>query len=86
MPTRITIGVSSDGGVTLSNDRIAELMKPVCSATPMPSIATSTTPTGWKWEKLVTMTDRNSVNADAVSRLLMTSGSLVRGSMTLNDA
>ena len=46
MPTRMTIGVSSFAGVTFSRERIAELMNPVCSATPMPSIATSTTPTG----------------------------------------
>ena len=85
MPTRITIGVSSDGGVTFSSERMAELMNPVCSATPMPSIATSTTPTGWKCEKFVTITDRNSVNEDPVSRLLMTSGASVRGSTTLND-
>ena len=68
MPTRMTIGVSSDGGVTLSSERIAALIKPVCSATPIPSIATRTTPTGWKCEKFVTMTDRNSVNDEPVRR------------------
>ena len=81
----MTIGVSRNFGVTFSSERIAELMKPVCSATPMPSIATSTTPTGWKCEKFVTMTDRNSVMAPGASRLLITSGALERGSMTLND-
>ncbi len=46
MPTSTTIGESSHFAVTLSSERIAVLMKPVCSATPMPSIATSTTPIG----------------------------------------
>ena len=51
------MGVNSHLAVTPSNALSAELMKPVCSATPMPSMATSTTPTGWKCTKLVTMTD-----------------------------
>ena len=80
----MTIGVSSDAGVTFSSERIAALMKPVCSATPIPSIATSTTPTGWKCEKLVTMTDRNSVNDDPVSRFWIRSASPERGSTTSN--
>ncbi len=82
MPTRMTIGVSNTAGVTFSSERMAELIKPVCSATPIPSIATSTTPTGWKCEKFVTMTDRNSVIAEPASRLLMTNGAPVRGSTT----
>ena len=40
------MGVNNFMGVTFRRARIAEFMKPVCSATPMPSIATSTTPTG----------------------------------------
>ena len=55
MPTRITIGVSRRLGVTFSSPRIAVVMKPECSATPMPSIATSTTPTGPKVMKRVTI-------------------------------
>jgi hypothetical protein len=50
----------------------------------MPSIATSTTPTGWKCEKLVTMTDRNSVNDEPVSRFWIVSASPERGSITSN--
>ena len=80
----MTIGVNSFAGVTFSSERIAELMKPVCSATPIPSMATSTTPTGWKCEKFVTISDRNSVIALGASRLLMTSGSFDRGSITPN--
>ena len=82
MPTSITIGVNNHSLVAFNNERIAELMKPVCSATPIPSIATRTTPSGWKCTKLVTRTDRNSVIAEGASRLLMTSASPERGSST----
>lgn len=40
------MGVSSQWAVTRSMARRALFMKPLCSATPMPSIATSTTPIG----------------------------------------
>ncbi len=44
--TRISIGVRSFFGVKLSMDLSTALIKPVCSATPTPSRATSTTPSG----------------------------------------
>ena len=64
MPTMITIGVSSHRAVTAIMERRAVLMKPVCSATPMPSIATSTTPIGWNWTKVFTILEKNAVIAD----------------------
>ena len=60
-------------------------MKPTCSATPMPSMATSTTPSGWKLTKVWTRSPRNFVSAAPVSRLLTTSGMPLRGSMAVNS-
>ena len=58
------------------------VMKPECSATPMPSMATSTVPTGPKVTKFVTMPIRKDVTPDPVSWLMITIGSPERGSMT----
>jgi hypothetical protein len=45
------------------------LTKPLCSATPTPSRATSTTPSGWKPVKVWTMSERNVAIAGPVSWL-----------------
>ena len=81
MPTKITAGVSSDFGVTASAERSAALMKPVCSATPRPSIATSTTPSGGNDTKVCTICAMNPVKLAPDSRLFTTIGLPLRGSM-----
>ena len=82
MPTRISIGVSNQRAVTPSMARRPELMKPVCSATPIPSMATSTTPMGWKWAKVFTMEEKNNTRDSPDNWFTMASGSPVRGSLT----
>src|SRR5690606_38293958 len=83
MPTAISIGVSSIFGVTDRIARSAALMKPVCSATPRPSIATSTTPSGAKLTKVRTMSAMNVVKLVPASRLRIWMGSPLRGSSSL---
>ena len=73
------MGVRKRAGVTLSNFFRPVLMKPDCSATPTPSMATSTMPSGAKPVKVVTMLARNSASPAPVSRLLTTTASPVRG-------
>ena len=82
MPTAITAGVSSTRGVTASIARRAALMKPVCSATPRPSIATSTTPNGAKLTKVCTIVAMNAVRLAPLSRLTIWTGSPLRGSIS----
>jgi hypothetical protein len=66
--------------VTDSTARSPALMKPVCSATPRPSIATSTTPSGAKLTKVRTMSAMKAVKLVPASRFLMLIASPVRGS------
>ena len=83
MPTPISTGVSSNLGVTARILRSPALMKPVYSATPSPSIATSTTPSGGKVTKVLTIFAMKSVRAAGASRFLISIGAPVRGSMSL---
>ena len=62
MPTPMTIGVMNFSGVTDMMARIAALMKPDDSATPIPSIATRTVPTGPKVTKMLTISVMYSTN------------------------
>ena len=55
MPMNTTAGVSSCFGTTINIALSAEPMKPVRSAIPMPSIPTSTMPSGAKLIKFFTM-------------------------------
>ncbi|OHE87121.1 MAG: hypothetical protein A2579_00055 [Lysobacterales bacterium RIFOXYD1_FULL_69_11] len=82
MPTAITAGVSSMRGVTASIARSAALMKPVCSATPRPSIATSTTPKGAKLTNVCTIVAMKAVRLAPLSRLTICTGSPLRGSIS----
>ena len=80
MPTAISAGVSSIFGVTVSAARRAAEMKPVCSATPRPSMATSTTPSGGKVTKVLTIAAMKPVSEAPASRFLISMGLPVRGS------
>jgi hypothetical protein len=71
-------------GVTLSIARRAALMKPVCSATPRPSIATSTTPSGGKFTKVLTISAVKPVRLAPASRFLTWIGWPLRGSSSAN--
>ncbi|MNC16873.1 hypothetical protein D3C75_647370 [compost metagenome] len=83
--TKISIGVSSFFGVTRSIFLSATLIKPELSATPTPSIATSTIPSGANPVKVVTIDDRVLVNASAESRLLTCTACWVTGFTTSNS-
>ncbi|MCR6626352.1 MAG: hypothetical protein NVV67_08815 [Pseudoxanthomonas sp.] len=85
MPTRISIGVSSVRGVTDRILRSTALMKPVCSATPSPSIATSTTPNGGKLTNVRTSPAMNAVKDVPASWFATSMGWPERGSMASND-
>jgi hypothetical protein len=67
MPTRISTGVISFSEVNESSRLSAAFTSPVCSATPTPRRATSTTPRGWKPVKVVTMFAMNVAMAVPVS-------------------
>ena len=54
MATSKSMGVSSHAGVTRNSALTAALIKPVWSATPTPSMATSTTPNGGNSVKFLT--------------------------------
>ena len=82
MPTRMIIGVSSQCAVTFIMARRPVLIKPVCSATPMPSMATRTTPMGWKCAKFCTIAEKNAASEAPDNWLTTASGSPVRGSIT----
>ena len=60
-------------------------MKPVCSATPRPSIATSTTPSGGKLTNVATICAMKPVRLVPASWLTTRIGSPLRGSMALNS-
>ncbi len=85
MPTKITMGVRRERVVTDSSARKPALMKPVASATPMPSIATSTTPSGWNLTKVSTIADMKPVSDSPDSMLTTASGLPVRGSTAANS-
>ena len=52
-----SMGVTAAGEVMFSSAFRPVRMKPAWSATPMPSMASSTTPKGWKPTKVPTMSD-----------------------------
>jgi len=79
------MGVSSMRGVTDRILRSTALMKPVCSATPRPSIATSTTPNGGKLTKVFTSPAMKPVSDVPATWLTIWMGWPERGSMALND-
>ncbi len=70
--------------VTLNSSLMLVLKYPASSATPTPSIATSTTPRGAKPVKMLTMFDRKYARADPLSRLTTRIGSPDRGSISVN--
>jgi hypothetical protein len=59
------------------------LIKPECSATPTPNMATKTTPNGAKPVNIVTILDRKSARLSPVNRLLTTTASPLLGSIEL---
>ena len=69
-----TVGVSSDRGITPASQRIAAWKSPVLSATPMPIMHTSTTPSGGKLTKFRTRFDMSQKSPSEVSRLWGVSG------------
>lgn len=79
MPTAIRAGVSSTRGVTAIAERSPALMKPLCSATPSPSIATSTTPSGGKLVKVETIVAMNAVSDPPASMLRISMACPLRG-------
>ena len=83
MPTAISAGVSSTRGVTDIAARSTALMNPVCSATPRPSIATSTTPSGGKLVNVPTIFDMKAVSDSPASWFLICTGWPVRGSISV---
>lgn len=82
--TKIIEGVSNFLGVTLSINLRPVLIKPECSATPTPSIATSTTPSGAKPVNVFTIEDKKVANESLASMLLIIMASPVRGSIASN--
>ena len=82
MPTAISAGVSRKRGVTAIAARNPALMNPVCSATPRPSIATSTTPSGGKLVKVETMVAMKAVSDSPASMLRISMGLPLRGSIS----
>ena len=60
-------GASSRRGVTRSSTLSPAVMKPECSATPTPSMATSTMPSGGNSTKVFTIRARNCVSAAGAS-------------------
>ena len=74
--------MSRNLGVTLRIERRPALMKPVYSATPRPSMATSTTPSGGKVTKVVTIFEMNSVRLTGASKFLISMAWLERGSIS----
>jgi hypothetical protein len=93
--TSRSTGVSSILGVTLIRLFKPALMKPVCSATPRPSIATSTTPSGGKSVNVFTIFERKPASASPLSWLFTWMGAeemispasprfTERGSMSVN--
>ena len=70
-------------GVTDIAARSTALTNPVCSATPSPSIATRTTPSGGKLVNVPTIFDLKLVSDAPPSWLLTCSGCPVRGSISV---
>ncbi len=58
MPTHTTVGVSHAFGAFTTSARIVTPIRPLASATPIPSIATSTVPSGANPVKLRTVSVR----------------------------
>src|SRR6056297_538194 len=81
----MTIGVSSRAEVTASTRLRAAFTKPVCSATPTPSSATSTTPSGAKLVNVDTMLVRKAAISVPLSWLTTRIGSPVAGCTALKS-
>ena len=82
--TKIIDGVKSCLGVTFNINLRPVLIKPECSATPTPNIATSTTPSGAKPVKVFTIEDKKVARESPANRLFTTMASPVRGSIASN--
>ena len=84
MAASSSMGVSRLFAVTPSSSLRPVLMKPVFSATPTPSSATSTTPRGGNPVNVGTRLTMNSVSAVPVNWFATRSGSPVRGCVSVN--
>src|SRR5699024_11955184 len=82
MATKINIGVRSFFGVICNIDFNPALIKPECSATPTPNMATKTIPKGANPVKVVTIFDKKSAKAELVNKLLISIASPVVGSIS----